>query len=64
MSLNNSLQQVPFYNRVTGGARDVRNDHAVLPEEAVDDGGFARVGLTDDGDLDAALLLQIGRAHV
>ena len=44
-------------HRVTGGARDIRDDHAVLPEETVDDGGLSGVGLTDDGDLDAALLL-------
>ena len=36
---------------VARGARNGRDDGALLPQKAVDEGALARVGLADDGDL-------------
>ena len=41
---------------VARGACDVGDDQAVLADELVDDGGFARVGLADDGYVNAVVL--------
>ena len=44
--------QVGDVNGVAGGARHVGNDGALVPEDGVDQGGFARVGASNDGHLD------------
>ncbi len=44
-------------HRVPGGARHVGDDDPLLPQDAVDQGGLAHVGLADDGHLDDVVLL-------
>ena len=46
-------------HRVTRGACDVGNDQTVFADELVDDGGFSRIGLSDDGDVNAVVLLLL-----
>ena len=48
--------------RVARGARDVRDDKAVLSDYLVDYRGLARVRLTDDGNLDAIVLFLLACA--
>ena len=44
-------------HRVPGGARHVADDHPLLPQDAVYQGGLAHVGLADDRHLDDIVLL-------
>ena len=47
-----AVVQVGDVNGVAGGARHVGNDGALVLEDGVDQGGFARVGASNDGHLD------------
>ena len=45
-------------NCVTRGARNVRNDKTLLTDQAIDNRGFARIRLTDNGNLNAIVLFH------
>ncbi len=46
-------------HRVPGGARHIADDDPLLPQDAVDQGGLAHIGLADDGHLDDIVLLVL-----
>ena len=48
-------------DRVPGGARHIGDDDPLLPQDAVDQGGLAHIGLADDGHLDDIVLLVLLR---
>ena len=44
---------------VAGRSGDVRDDRALLADHAVDDRGFAGIRLSDDGDVDPAVVILL-----
>ena len=56
-----ALDDKGLFDGVACGAGDVADDGAVVVQQGVEEGGFARIGTADNGDGDAALE---GIAHV